>query len=85
MKIYYTTDASDPQIKMADINWGTLPGFEKIANEWGVVGLDPSADVYKYTLTAEDADAILNHEASWGGRGLVIYGQHAVLTAVAVE
>ena len=85
LNIHYTTDAADAQIKMCDINWSLLPDFAKIANEWGVVGLDASKDVYKYTLSAADADAILNHEAGWGGKGLVLCGQHATLTAIGVE
>ena len=72
LNITYTASGTDPQFKLVDINWALLPGFEAIANEWGVVAQDPAGGVFSYTLTDEDIDAILNHEASWGGKGFVI-------------
>lgn len=85
LNIYYTASGTDPQFKLVDINWALLPGFATVANEWGVVGQDPAGGVYKYALTDEDIDAILNHEASWGGKGFVISGQQAVITQVSVK
>ncbi len=85
LRISYTAAADTyPQFKICDINWTLLPGFEAIANEWGVVPLSTEANTYELALTAADIDAILNHEAGWGGRGLVIAGQQAVVTKVEV-
>ena len=85
LNIYYTASGTDLQLKFVDINWTLLPGFATVANEWGVVSIDPGAGVYKYALTDEDIDAILNHEADWGGKGLIIIGRDAVITQVSVK
>ena len=85
---YNAAEGSDPQLKMADITWTNLPGFEAIANEWGVVGIPAGSGEYVYTLTDADIEAIRTHQADWGDagmvNGLVIYGQQAHITEIAI-
>ena len=84
LAITYTGDGA-PQFKLCDINWTLLPGFETVANEWGVVDVPAEGGTYEYPLTDTDIDAILNNEAGWGGRGLIIAGQQAVITKVSIK
>lgn len=84
LAITYTGNGN-PQFKICDINWTLLPGFEAIANEWGVVGVPAEGGTYEYPLTDSDINAILNNEASWGGRGMVIAGQEAIITKVSLK
>ena len=84
LNIHYTADGEYPQFKLCDINWTILPTFETVANEWGVVNVDPAANAYVYDLSDADISAIVNNEASWGGRGMVIAGQQATVTKVEV-
>ena len=85
---YTAEEGSDPQLKLADITWATLPDFAAIANEWGVVGIPVGSGEYVYTLTDADIEAIASHQADWGEsgmvNGLVIYGQQAVITEIAI-
>ena len=83
LRIYYEGKEGDnPQFKICDINWTILPDFEQIANEWGVVNVPASGTMYDYPLGSADINAILNNEASWGGRGLVIAGQQCILKQI---
>ena len=86
--VYNAAEGSDPQLKMADITWTNLPGFDALANEWGVVGIPTGSGEYVYTLTDADVEAIRAHQADWGEsgmvNGLVIYGQQAHITEIAI-
>ena len=82
LRITYEGNGEWPQFKLCDINWTILPTFATVANEWGVVGVSAEETVYEYPLSADDINAILNNEASWGGRGMVIAGQAAIVKQV---
>ena len=87
---YSAADGSDPQFKIADLTWTNLPGFAAIANEWGVVPVSAGTELeYEYELTDADIEAINNNKADWGESGmvsgLVIYGQQAVVTQIAIK
>ena len=87
---YSAADGSDPQFKIADLTWTNLPGFAAIANEWGVVPVSAGTELeYEYELTDADIEAINNNKADWGDSGivsgLVIYGQQAVVTQIAIK
>lgn len=83
--ITYEASGEAPQFKLVDMTWTLLPTFATIANEWGVVEVPATESVYEYPLSDDDINAILNVEASWGGRGLVVSGQQAVVTKVSIK
>ena len=86
---YSAAEGTDPQFKIADLTWTNLPGFDSIANEWGVVGVPVGSDMeYSYELKDADVAAIRNNKADWGDAGLVaglvVYGQQAIVKEIAI-
>ena len=83
--ITYSGSGEYPQFKLVDMTWAILPTFATVANEWGVVDVSAEGGTYEYPLSDADINAILTVEAGWGGRGLVVSGQNAIVTKISIK
>ena len=85
LSITYSGSGEYPQFKLVDMTWNILPTFATVANEWGVVDVPAEGGTYEYPLSDADINAILTVEADWGGRGLVVCGQSAIVTKISIK